>query len=80
MNKVIGVAMLAAAAICLGWATASVAVNSAKPITGGCPREGIHCLDVYQPVICGNGVVYGNICYAYIDCATDCVDFGDDTF
>ncbi len=36
----------------------------------------VYCLDVYQPVICSNGVVYSNSCYAYVACATDCVPYG----
>jgi hypothetical protein len=46
---------------------------------GGCPRQGIYCLDVWQPVICSNGVVYSNSCYAYVACATGCVPYGGDT-
>ena len=35
-------------------------------------------LDVYQPVICSNGVVYSNGCYAAKACATNCVPYGGD--
>jgi hypothetical protein len=42
---------------------------------GGCPRN-IECLDVWDPVICSDGVVYSNDCYAYRACATDCVPYG----
>ena len=45
----------------------------------GCPRQGIYCLDVWQPVICSNGVVYSNSCYAYVACATGCTPYGGDT-
>lgn len=44
---------------------------------GGCPRQGIYCLDVWDPVICSNGIVYSNDCYAYVACATGCVPYGD---
>jgi len=37
-----------------------------------CPRVGIYCLDVYDPVTCSNGVTYSNACYAYVACATGC--------
>ncbi len=37
-----------------------------------CPRPGILCPDVYDPVICSNGQVYSNGCYAYVACATGC--------
>lgn len=42
----------------------------------GCPRP-ILCLDVWNPVICSDGQVYSNSCYAYRACATGCVPFGD---
>jgi len=55
---------------------------AAKPGGGGggtgCPRN-IECLDVWQPVICSNGVIYSNSCYAYRACATGCVPYGGDT-
>lgn len=43
---------------------------------GGCPRD-IQCADIWDPVICSDGVVYGNACYAYRECATGCVPYGD---
>ena len=55
---------------------------AAKPGGGGgtkCPRQGIYCLDVWDPVICSNGVVYSNSCYAYVACATGCVPYGGQT-
>jgi len=53
-----------------------------KPPTGGggsgCPRD-IQCLDVWQPVICADGIVYSNSCYAYRACAPGpCVSYGGD--
>ena len=42
-----------------------------------CPRPCIACADIYDPVICSDGVVYGNSCYAYVACATGCVPYGD---
>lgn len=45
---------------------------------GGCPRD-IQCLDVWDPVICSNGVVYSNGCYAFRACATGCVPYGGET-
>ena len=55
---------------------------AAKPGGGGgggskCPRTGISCPDVWMPVICSNGVVYSNSCYAYVACATGCQPYGD---
>jgi hypothetical protein len=36
---------------------------------------GIQCLDVWNPVICDNGQVYSNLCYARKACATGCVPY-----
>src|SRR5262245_61502670 len=59
--------------------TSGEAVAKGKPGGGGtgCPRTGIACADVYIPVICSDGVVYSNSCYAYVACATGCVPYGD---
>lgn len=48
-----------------------------KPGGGGgkCPRN-IMCLDVWDPVICDDGQIYSNACYAYRACATGCVPAG----
>ena len=48
-------------------------------VGGGCPRKGIYCLDVWQPVICSDGHVYSNSCYAYVACATGCQPYGGET-
>ena len=52
------------------------AVAKGKP-GGGCPRVGIACPDVWDPVICSDGNVYSNGCYAYVACATGCVPYGN---
>jgi hypothetical protein len=44
---------------------------------GGCPRTGVACLDVWDPVICSDGHVYSNSCYAWVACATGCQPYGD---
>lgn len=41
-----------------------------------CDRFDILCPDVYSPVICSNGQIYGNGCYAYVNCAENCVPYG----
>ena len=57
--------------------------SAAKPGGGGgtkctgCPRPCVACADVWDPVICSDGQVYGNSCYAYVACATGCVPYGD---
>jgi hypothetical protein len=38
-----------------------------------------YCLDVWRPVICSNGQVYSNDCYAARACQYGCVPWGGDT-
>ena len=67
----------------IGTGVLGAAAWAAKPPSGGgggtgCPRN-INCLDVWQPVICADGVVYSNSCYAYRACAPGpCVSYGGD--
>jgi hypothetical protein len=35
-----------------------------------------NCPEVHDPVICSNGVVYSNACFAGLACATGCVPYG----
>lgn len=61
------------------FAAALVACTLAIPAPSkafGCNHHG-NCPDVYQPVICSNGIVYSNACFAGLACATDCVPYGD---
>lgn len=48
------------------------AADAAAPKVAQCPRPGINCPDVYDPVTCSNGKTYPNSCYAYVACATGC--------
>jgi hypothetical protein len=48
-----------------------------RPIGGPCGN--FYCLDVWDPVICSDGQVYSNGCYAARACATGCVRLGDQT-
>jgi hypothetical protein len=41
-------------------------------------RPPCYCPDVWLPVICSNGHVYSNMCFAGCAGATGCVPFGDD--
>jgi hypothetical protein len=50
---------------------------SSQAVIGGCNPH-VLCPDVYQPVICSNGHVYSNSCYASKACATGCVPYGLD--
>lgn len=42
----------------------------------GCPYWNIMCLDVWDPVICSNGQIYSNDCYALRACQFDCEEWG----
>jgi len=89
MQKILRGAVLAGAIGVFAFGVLSLVATSnavaGKPGSGGggtgsgCPRQGIYCLDVWQPVICSNGVVYSNSCYAYVACATGCTPYGGDT-
>ena len=57
-------------ALSAGALSIPVTSEAAKP---KCPREGIFCPAVYDPVTCSNGQTYSNSCYAYVACATGCV-------
>jgi hypothetical protein len=72
--KKVSLKLLFAAALVTG-ALASPAPSKAFVF---CNHHG-YCPDVYQPVICSNGVVYSNACYASLACATDCVPYGGAT-
>ena len=84
MKRMIRGAVLAGL-VCVFTFGALTLVVAAKPgggggggVGSGCPRQGIYCLDVWQPVICSDGHVYSNSCYAYVACATGCVPYGGD--
>jgi len=66
--KTVTMGMAAAAVVAVvGFAATSYAK---PPLGGGCgPR---YCLDVWNPVICSDGQVYSNLCYAQRACATGC--------
>jgi hypothetical protein len=54
----------------------ALSVSAPSQAVSGCPRP-ILCTDNWVPVICSNGVVYSNGCYAYRACATGCVPYGN---
>ena len=62
-------------ALPLTLAIAAFSVSASSQAAAKCPRD-IGCLDVWDPVICSNGQVYSNSCYAYRACATGCVPYG----
>jgi hypothetical protein len=61
-----------------GWIFSDEPAAKGKPgsCPDVCPRPCIACIDVYDPVICSNGHVYSNSCYAYVACATGCQSLG----
>lgn len=62
-----------ALAVALSAAALSVPVKSeAKP---KCPFEDIICTTQYDPVICLDGKVYSNSCFATASCAVGCVPY-----
>jgi hypothetical protein len=63
-------------AVALALTAGALSVSDVQAASG-CPRKDVYCLDVWNPVICSNGVVYSNSCYAYRACATGCVPYGD---
>ena len=54
-----------------------IAGDKKKPGLDDCPRTGVMCPDVWDPVICDDGQVYSNACYAWVWCATGCEPYGD---
>jgi hypothetical protein len=56
-------------------AGSAFAKKPAPPPPGGC-----QCPDVYDPVICSNGVIYSNLCQAGCAKASGCVPYGDASF
>jgi hypothetical protein len=63
-------------AVALALTAGALSVSTVQAASG-CPRKDVYCLDVWNPVICSNGVVYSNSCYAYRACATGCVPYGE---
>jgi hypothetical protein len=53
-----------------------------KTIKGGiqilnpCNPYDYACQDIYRPVLCSDGNVYGNYCYATLNCQYDCMPLG----
>jgi hypothetical protein len=51
--------------------TAGALAGNATADNPNCPRTG-GCPEVYDPVICNDGVVYSNDCFARLACAKGC--------
>jgi hypothetical protein len=65
LTGVLGAGSLAFAATAPAAAPAARCVPNPNPI----------CYQIYKPVICSNGKVYTNQCYADADCAKSCVPY-----
>lgn len=63
---------LALAVALTAGALSFAATSEAKP---KCPKEGIFCPTYYDPVLCANGQVYSNACFASVACAVGCVPY-----
>ena len=55
-------------------APANLPIGALSASGGG----GFACPDVWKPVICSNGQVYSNGCYASLAGASGCVPYGGD--
>lgn len=56
----------------VGFGAFAQSVDAKRPSLGGGCLPGVYCLDVWDPVICPNGQVYSNDCYAAKACQTGC--------
>jgi len=63
--------VFASAVIAVG-ATATVSLGGFMP-SAKCGPDA--CLDVWRPVICPNGQIYSNACYAAKACQKNCVAY-----
>lgn len=57
--------------------TATFAVADKAETAQQCPREGVICTQEYAPVICNDGQVYPNSCYAFVACAHGCQPYNE---
>lgn len=64
--------------VCLGCAVTAVVATATSALAARPPKNPPSCPDVYAPVICADGNVYSNGCYASIAGQTNCVPYGGD--
>ena len=70
------VMVIALVVVVIAVATSTDVFAKGKPGGGDeCPRN-IMCPDYWDPVICDDGQIYSNACYAYRACATGCESLG----
>lgn len=72
-NRIAPAGMLAFAGVVTA-VLVSATATAGGPIVRPCFQG--YCLDVWRPVICSNGVVYSNDCYAARACQYNCVPYG----
>ncbi|HEX4964071.1 MAG TPA: hypothetical protein VF173_24815 [Thermoanaerobaculia bacterium] len=70
--------LVLATALVVGALATAPAPSQEIPLPPYCDHHG-DCIDVYAPVICSNGYIYGNGCYAWLACATDCVPYNNES-
>lgn len=75
MSKKLTLILIAVFALAIG-SFAIAKGKPEKPKPGGCNPPLIYCLDVWDPVVCDDGKVYSNQCYADRACATGCEPTG----
>lgn len=64
--------------LALASAVVAISATAASALGGFAPAAKCgpdRCLDVYNPVICPNGQVYSNACYAAKACQKKCVAY-----
>jgi hypothetical protein len=72
LTGVLGASSLAFAATTPAAVPASTGGTGAAPAARCVPDPNPICYQIYAPVICNNGQVYTNQCYADAACATGC--------
>jgi hypothetical protein len=73
MRKSLVLSVLVAFVLVIGFGTFALAGKPKPPgggpgPIGGCPKD-FYCLDVWDPVVCADGITYSNQCYADRACA-----------
>ncbi len=71
MRRLVGCGLVAVIAVGMFVALSGASVEAAGGGWGDCPRQGIECPMIYDPVTC-DGVTYSNSCVAWVACAENC--------
>lgn len=73
MRRQIHAVLLVGSILAVAMAAAGALVLTSNPAEAG---PACNCRDIYEPVICSNGQVYSNICFARCAGAHHCVSYG----